>query len=79
MEEYITDLINEGYTASQFINQIHDWLLTQSMVSDMSLAKILPALALAEHRFCDGSDEYIQLLYVASVIMKNFDAVNASQ
>ena len=79
MEEYLTDLINEGYTASQFVSQIHEWLLTQSMISDFNLSKILQALALAEHRFCDGSDEYIQLLYVASVIMKNFDSVNASQ
>lgn len=79
MEEYITDLINEGYTASQFLNQIHDWLLTQSSISDVGLAGILPALALAEHRFCDGSDEYIQLMYVASVIMKHFDCGTASQ
>jgi replication factor C subunit 2/4 len=71
LEEYIMDLIHEGYTASQFLSQIHDWLLTQSTLSDSSLAKILPALALAEHRFCDGSDEYIQLMYVASVIAKN--------
>uniref|UniRef100_A0A6G1SEY5 Replication factor C subunit 4 n=1 Tax=Aceria tosichella TaxID=561515 RepID=A0A6G1SEY5_9ACAR len=71
LDEYITSLINEGYTASQFLSQIHDWLLTQSNLSDNSLAKILPALALAEHRFCDGSDEYIQLMYVASVVAKN--------
>lgn len=79
MEEYISDLINEGYTASQFLSQVHDWLLTQSNTSDASLAKILPALALAEHRFCDGSDEYIQLLYISSVIMKHLDIGNASQ
>ena len=79
MEEYITDLINEGYTASQFLSQIHDWLLTQTNLSDASLAKIIPALALAEHRFCDGSDEYVQLLWVSSVIMKNFDSGTASQ
>lgn len=79
MEEYITDLINEGYTASQFLNQIHDWLLAQSSISDVGLAGILPALALAEHRFCDGSDEYIQLMYVSSVIMKHFDCGTASQ
>lgn len=78
MEEFILELINEGYTASQFLSQIHDWLLTQSTMSDLSLAKIIPALALAEHRFCDGSDEYIQLLYVTSVLMKNFDT-GASQ
>jgi replication factor C subunit 2/4 len=71
LEEYISNLINEGYTASQFLSQLHDWLLTQSNLSDSSLAKILPALALAEHRFCDGSDEYIQLMYVASVVAKN--------
>lgn len=79
LEEYITDLINEGYTASQFLSQVHDWLLTQNSISDTSLASILPALALAEHRFCDGSDEFIQLMYVASVIMKHFETVNASQ
>lgn len=79
MNEYITDLINEGYTASQFLIQIHDWLLIQSSISDANLAKIISALALAEHRFCDGSDEYIQLLYVSSVIMKHFDVGNASQ
>lgn len=79
MEEYIKDLIDEGYTASQFLAQIHDWLLTQSKMSDANLSKIIPAFALAEHRFCDGSDEHIQLLYVASVIMKNFENGLASQ
>lgn len=72
MEEFILDLINEGYTASQFLVQLHDWLMTQSNIIDSSLAKMIPAIALAEHRFCDGSDEYIQLLYVASVVMRNF-------
>lgn len=79
MEEFIRDLLNEGFIATQFLSQIHDWLLTQSALSDTSLAKIMPALALAEHRFSDGSDEYIQLLYVASVIMKNFDSSTQSQ
>lgn len=71
MEEYVSDLINEGYTASQFLIQLHDWLLTQSTMSDTDLAKIIPALALAEHRFCNGSDEYIQLLYVCSLFVSN--------
>ena len=79
LEKFIQDLINDGYTASQFLSQIHDWLLSQSNVSDASLAKIIPALALAEHRFCDGSDEYIQLLYISSVILKHYDGGNASQ
>lgn len=79
LEEYITDLINEGFTASQFLVQVHDWLLTQSNMDDANLSRIIPALALAEHRFCDGSDEYIQLMYVASVIMKNFDNSASSQ
>lgn len=79
LEEYVLNLINEGYTASQFLNQVHDFLLTQSAISDASLAKVIPALALAEHRFCDGSDEYIQLLYVSSVIMKHYDNGPSSQ
>lgn len=79
LNEYIIDLINEGYTASQFLSQIHDWLLTSSGINDASLAKMISALALAEHRFCDGSDEYIQLLYVASTIMKLFEGTSASQ
>lgn len=79
MEEYVLDLINEGYTASQFLHQLHDWLLTQSNMSDTGLAKITPAFALAEYRFCDGSDEYIQLLYVTSVIMKNWEIGISSQ
>lgn len=79
MESYVSDLINEGYTASQFLNQLHDWLLTQSSISDASLAKIIPAIALAEHRFCDGSDEYIQLLYVASVVLNNHEGGASSQ
>lgn len=79
LNEFITDLINEGYTASQFLSQIHDWLMTKSNFDDLRLSKIIPALALAEHRFCDGSDELIQLLYVASVIMEHTDSNSASQ
>lgn len=72
MEEFVSDLINEGYTASQFLVQLHDWLMTQSNIPDTNLAKIINAIELVEHRFCDGSDEYIQLLYLASIVMKNF-------
>lgn len=79
MEEYVNDLINEGYTASQFLSQIHDVLLTQSNLDDVSLSRMIPAIALVDYRFCDGADEYIQLLYVASVIMKNYDSRSNSQ
>lgn len=73
MEEYIHDLIQEGYTASQFLSQTHEMLMENSNLDDSKLAKIIPAFALAEHRFCDGSDEFIQLLYVASVVMENYN------
>lgn len=80
MQEFIAALISEGYTASQFLNQIHNWMLTDNLrLSDTSLAKMIQAIELAEHRFCNGSDEYIQLMYVASVIMKNFDQAPSSQ
>lgn len=80
MEEFIHELIDDGYTASQFLSQVHDWLMTESSICDQKLSKIIPALALAEHRFCNGSDEYIQLLYVGSVIMKYFEGgANGSQ
>lgn len=80
MHEFIADLISEGYTASQFLNQTHDWLLTDNLhLADSSLAKMIQAIELAEHRFCNGSDEYIQLMFVASVIMNYFDPGAASQ
>lgn len=80
MQEFIADLISEGYTASQFLSQIHDWLLTDNLrLCDSSLSRMIQAIELAEHRFCNGSDEYIQLMFVASVIMKHFDQGSASQ
>lgn len=73
VEKFVADLVCEGYTASQFMSQLHDWLLNDRSLTDLQASKIAAAMALAEHRLCNGSDEYLQLMFISSVLMRNLD------
>lgn len=70
--KYTNELACEGYATAQFLSQIHDWLLTYSNFSDETLAKVLKLIAVAEYRLNNGSDEWIQLLYLGAGIFKAY-------
>ena len=69
-QEYIDNLICEGFSAHQLINQLLDDVVTSTSMSDNNKAEICEKLALAESCLLDGADEYLQIMSVATTIMK---------
>ena len=70
LQEYIDNIVCEGFSAHQLINQLHDEVLTSNSLTDGNKAEICDKLALAESCLLDGADEYLQMMSVATHIMK---------
>ena len=71
VEDFLEDLVAEGYSASQLITQIHDWILSDECdFTDTQLARIMNALAVAEHRLLEGANEFVQTFQVGSEIIQ---------
>jgi replication factor C subunit 2/4 len=67
-------LVNEGYGCNQIISQLHDALVERGDISDLKKAYIFEKLAVADNDLMEGADEYLQLLNVATFIMKQIAA-----
>ncbi|KAJ6660944.1 hypothetical protein lerEdw1_016964 [Lerista edwardsae] len=70
LEVATKNLINEGYAASQLINQLHDIIVERENLSDKQKSIIAEKLAEADKCLVDGSDEFLQLISVCAVIMQ---------
>ncbi|XP_074603598.1 replication factor C subunit 4 [Brevipalpus obovatus] len=71
VEDFLDDLVAEGYSASQLITQIHDWVLSDNCsFTDTQLARIMEAIAVADHRLLEGANEFVQTFQVGSEIIQ---------
>lgn len=68
LQQTVQDIVLDGWSISQLLSQLHDKLLLDLSIS--TAVKIAAALAFSEadRCLCDGSDEHLQLLSVASKI-----------
>ncbi|XP_040574116.1 replication factor C subunit 4 [Lepeophtheirus salmonis] len=75
IESFVDDLIAEGYSAYQLFIQIHEWVMSSEDhdFKDLGKAKIAEALAVNEHRLLEGSNEYLQIMDLCCVIMKEMN------
>ena len=64
-------MIFEGYSCNQIISQLHDTLMDRGDISDLNKAIIFEKIALIDNDLMEGSDEYLQLLDLLVVLMKN--------
>ena len=69
LEEYVDNMMCEGYSGHQLINQLQEYVVT-SVLTDQQKGEICSALAGAESCLLDGADEYLQVLAVTSLMMK---------
>jgi len=69
VQEKVDELMCEGFSVSQMMNQLHDKLITNPVLTDQQKAEIGERIAVAEHCLIDGADEYLQLMAVATSIM----------
>ena len=69
LEEYVDNMMCEGYSGHQLINQLQEYVVS-SLLTDQQKREICAALAGAESCLLDGADEYLQVLAVTSLMMK---------
>ena len=70
LQQFVDDLVCEGFSGHQLINQLHDEVVTSNSLNDQNKAEICAKLATAESCLLDGADEYLQVMSVATYIMK---------
>ncbi|CAB4068269.1 RFC2_4 [Lepeophtheirus salmonis] len=75
VEAFVDNLIAEGYSASQLFIQVHEWVLSPEDhdFKDIGKANIAEAIAVNEHRLLEGSNEYLQIMDLCCVIMKEMN------
>ncbi|XP_077204394.1 replication factor C subunit 4 isoform X2 [Paroedura picta] len=70
LEVVTQNLINEGYAATQLINQLHDIIVEKEELSDKQKSVITEKLAEVDKCLADGSDEFLQLISLCAVVMQ---------
>ncbi|KAF2076353.1 hypothetical protein CYY_002359 [Polysphondylium violaceum] len=76
LQSMVQNLINQGYPASQVITQLFDYVVLYKGMNDKQKALVTIKLGQVDKCLTDGSDEYLQLLDLASYIMKQLTASN---
>ena len=74
LSKFTVDLIADGFSAGQFMNQLNDWVVEcdEMLLNDKQKSMICQHLGLTDMRLLDGADEYLQILNIGSVVMKEF-------
>ena len=77
LTESVTDLIADGYSGSQFLMELHQWVIDcdQSLLSDQQKSTISERIALNDKRLLDGADEFLLILDVGAVLLNNINSV----
>lgn len=70
LDQYVMELMSEGYTTGQVVYQLHDSILSDEYLVDQQKAVICERLAVCDKKLLDGADEYLQLMDVCCVIMQ---------
>jgi DNA polymerase III delta prime subunit len=78
--EYVRHaVVLNGYSAQQFLSQVHSVIINDPVVSDTRKALLSREISYAEANLCSGCDEYLQLLNVSSCFWKTLRDSYASQ
>ncbi|XP_043558768.1 replication factor C subunit 4 isoform X1 [Chiloscyllium plagiosum] len=72
LETVVKNMINEGYAATQLINQLHDVIIDKEDLNDQQKSAITLKLAEVDKCLIDGADEYLQMISLSAVIMQQF-------
>ncbi|XP_008277518.1 replication factor C subunit 4-like [Stegastes partitus] len=69
LEVAVKDIVDEGYSATQVLSQLHDSII-EGDLSDKQKSAITEKMAVVSKCLSDGADEYLQMLSLCSVIMQ---------
>jgi len=70
MQDYVDKMICEGFSGSQLIGQLHDKLIANEELDDGQKSVVSEVLAVNESRLLDGANEYLQIIDLCSIMMK---------
>ncbi|XP_069753404.1 replication factor C subunit 4 [Narcine bancroftii] len=71
LEIVVKNIMNEGYAATQLINQLHEIIIDKDL-NDQQKSAIALKLADVDKCLADGADEYLQLIALSAIIMQQF-------
>ena len=69
VQGFVDDMICEGFSGHQLINQLHHYVVANSCLTDSQTSPICEKLATSEHCLREA-DEYLQIMSMATTIMK---------
>ena len=70
----VADIVSEAYPMTALLSQLHDDTVRHPSLSDLDKALVCEKIAHADQCLVDGSSELLQLLDVASFVMRRFAA-----
>jgi replication factor C subunit 2/4 len=71
LQKAITDIVANGYPASQLFSQLFDKIVVSPDFTDLQKSRISDQIAIADKCLNDGADEFLQLMSVFSFIMRD--------
>ena len=76
LTECVSELIASGYSGSQFLLELHEWVVNcdESLLSDQQKAVISERIAYNDKRLLDGANEFLQILDVGAVVLNNMES-----
>jgi len=70
LEEAVDGLMCEGFSGHQLVLQLLNNVVENGALTDRQKSEICAELGKAEHALLEGADEYLQMMSIATVIMK---------
>ena len=69
LEKYVDDMMIEGFSGHQLINQLQEFVVSSGL-TDQQKSEICSKLGSAESCLLEGADEYLQVMAVTTHMMK---------
>jgi len=70
IQKKVKELMREGYSAAQLLTQFHDLIVLHPTLNAREKSKCALVLAEADKALCDGADEELWVLEVATRVHK---------
>ena len=70
LEEAVDGLMCEGFSGHQLVLQLLNNVVENGALTDRQKSEICAELGKAEHALLEGADEYLQMMSIATVMMK---------
>ncbi|KTW30694.1 hypothetical protein T552_00407 [Pneumocystis carinii B80] len=70
IDQYVSEIILDGYSANQLLSQIHDSIVSNELISNTQKNAMIQIMGETDMRLIDGGNEHLNLLNLAVQISK---------